>query len=273
MTQWAAFAGLLAVVLAVLLVLARLSQSALTGSDDDPIRFTDPTPHDPRPTDPVIPRFERPRPDPRTALSSGALLANVVLTQGLFGAIVVGGALWFEIPLWAVGIPETELARGLGGVAVGVGLGIALWLANEAAGAIADAHGVGYDESVRGLLAPSSRSGWVFLLGVALPTVAFVEEFVFRGAAIGAVAAGFAIPVWVLALVSSLAFGAAHGAQGTVGMLVTGGLGVALAGAFVVTDSLLVVVVAHYLVNALELVVHEGLGYGRLSIPRVGPSL
>jgi len=33
---------------------------------------------------------------------------------------------------------------------------------------------------------------------------------------------------------------------------------------FVVTNSLLAVVVAHYLVNALELTIHEGLGIDRL---------
>jgi hypothetical protein len=39
-----------------------------------------------------------------------------------------------------------------------------------------------------------------------------------------------------------------------------------LAVLFVLTDSLLAVIVAHYLVNALELVVHEGLGVDRLSL-------
>ena len=39
----------------------------------------------------------------------------------------------------------------------------------------------------------------------------------------------------------------------------TGLLGFALAGAFVLTDSLLVVVVAHYAVNAVEFVAVEGL--------------
>jgi membrane protease YdiL (CAAX protease family) len=43
-------------------------------------------------------------------------------------------------------------------------------------------------------------------------------------------------------------------------MAVTGALGFVLAAAFVVTGSLLSVIVAHYLVNALEFVVHEGLG-------------
>jgi len=260
--QWAAFAGLLLVVVLLLLALARSSQSVI--SDDDPVRFTEPSPRDPRPTDPAIPRFERS--DPRAELSSGLLLANVVLTQGAFGAVVVVGALVFAIPLWAFGVPETALARGLPGLALGVGFGVALWLANEGAGAVADATGAGYDETVRELLAPDTPTGWALLLGVALPTVAVVEEVVFRGAAIGVVAAGFSLSPWLLAVVSAVVFGAAHGAQGRVGMAVTGGLGLVLAAGFVLTESLLVVVVAHYLVNALELVVHEGLGYERLTV-------
>ena len=246
MTQWAAFAGLLALVFALLLVLARQSATALHG-DDEPVRFADPSPRDPRPADPVIPRFDQPVTDPRLELSPGMMLANVVLTQGVFGVVVVAGALYFAVPPQALGIPETGLARGLPGIAVGVAFGLVLWLANEAAGAIADATGAGYDETVRDLLAPDSL----------------------RGAAIGAMAAGFPVSPWVPAAVSSLLFGAAHGAQGKVGMAVTGGLGLALAAGFVLTDSLLVVVVAHYLVNALELTVHEGLGYDRLTVETV----
>jgi len=267
--QWAAFAGLLVFVVVLLLVLARSSQQAFS-DDDEPVRFTEPSPRDPRPTDPTIPRFERPIEDPRLELSPGMLLANVVLTQGVFGVVVLAGALYFAIPFPALGVPETAFARGLPGVAVGVVFGVALWLANEGAGALADATGAGYDEAVRDALAPDSLSGWALLLGVALPLVALIEEFVFRGAAIGVLSTGFPVSPWLLVVVSSLAFGAAHGAQGKIGMLVTGGLGLVLAAGFVLTESLLVVVIAHYLVNALELVVHEGLGYDRLTIDRLG---
>jgi membrane protease YdiL (CAAX protease family) len=100
----------------------------------------------------------------------------------------------------------------------------------------------------------------VVLLGVILPIIAGVEEFLFRAAAIGVTAAAFDTSPWALAVVSSIAFALGHGAQGRIGVVVTGGLGFALAAVFVVTDSLLVVVVAHYLVNALEFVVHEGVG-------------
>jgi membrane protease YdiL (CAAX protease family) len=61
-----------------------------------------------------------------------------------------------------------------------------------------------------------------------------------------------------LAACSSVAFAFGHGAQGRAGIVVTGALGFVLAAAFVVTGSLVTVVVAHYLVNALEFVVNEG---------------
>jgi membrane protease YdiL (CAAX protease family) len=57
-----------------------------------------------------------------------------------------------------------------------------------------------------------------------------------------------------------VAFALGHGAQGPAGVAATGVLGFVLAAAFVLTGSLLVVVVAHYLVNALEFVVHEAPG-------------
>jgi membrane protease YdiL (CAAX protease family) len=118
------------------------------------------------------------------------------------------------------------------------------------------------DESLRELLAPDTRLGWVVLLFVVLPIVAGFEEFLFRGALIGVVAVGFDVSPWLLAALSSVAFALGHGAQGPGGILVTGLLGFALAVTFVLTGSLLAVIVAHYLVNALEFVVHEGLDLG-----------
>ena len=69
---------------------------------------------------------------------------------------------------------------------------------------------------------------------------------------------GFGVSPWALAVLSSVAFALGHGAQGAAGVAVTGLLGFALAALFVLSGSLLAVVVAHYLVNALEFLVHEG---------------
>ncbi|QPV65035.1 CPBP family intramembrane metalloprotease [Halosimplex litoreum] len=193
-------------------------------------------------------------------MSPGLLLLNVALTQGLFGALLAGGAWYFGVPLDVLGVGGDALSTGLPAIAVGVGFGVVLWVGNELASGLAASSGADYDEGLRELLAPEGVRGWGLLLGATLPTIAVVEEFVFRAAVVGAVTPVVGTSPWVLAVVSSIAFALGHGAQGRVGVLVTGGLGMALAAGFVLTDSLLVVVVAHYLVNALEFLAHEGLG-------------
>ncbi len=124
------------------------------------------------------------------------------------------------------------------------------------------------NEALRGALAPDSVGGWAVLLFAVLPTVALFEEFLFRAVLVGAFAAGAAatgVPAspWLLAAGSSVAFALGHGAQGRAGVVATGALGFVLAAAFLLTESLLAVVIAHYLVNALTFVVHEGIGVGR----------
>ncbi|MBX0321896.1 CPBP family intramembrane metalloprotease [Halomicroarcula sp. F13] len=277
MPQWAAFVGLTGFLLTALLALARLSQRALPGSDGDAAArtdgFGDVGADGPR--DPTIPRFETEAVARRRArlesklspgdVSPGALLANVALTQGLFGALLVGGGFYFQIPLSAFGVTDAALSTGLPALAIGVAAGVGFWVGNELAAVVADGFGIAFDESLRELLAPDSAGGWVVLLGLVLPTIAVVEELLFRAAAIGVPVAGLGAPAWAMVVLSSAAFALGHGAQGRAGIVVTGVLGAALAVLFVVTDSLLAVVVAHYLVNALELVVHEGLGVERLT--------
>ena len=281
MTRWAAFVGLTVLVVTLLLVLARLSQTLVSDSTatsngtrsrpfGDAARKDEPFSRRGLRRDPVVPRFESPsQATVRSGsdvpeLSTGTLLANVAITQGLLGGLLAAGAFYFRVPLVHLGLGDSPLATGFLGLVVGVVFGLVLWLGNEAAGVLAEATGSGYDESLREMLAPDTLSGWVLLLGAVLPAIAFVEEFIFRAAAIGSVAAGFGTSPWALAVVSSLAFGVAHGAQGRAGIVVTGALGFALAAGFILTESLLVVVVAHYLVNAVEMVVHEGVGVDRL---------
>lgn len=196
-------------------------------------------------------------------LGTGALLANVAITQGLFGGILVAGFFIFDIPASAIGITGDPWVTGVPAVLLGLVFGLLLWAGNEISATIADAVGAAYDEEVRRMLAPDSAGGWVVLLGLVLPVIAFVEEFIFRAAVIGATATGFGISPWALAVVSSLAFALGHGAQGRVGIVVTGTLGFVLAAGFIVSGSLLIVVIAHYAVNALEFVVHEGFGVER----------
>jgi membrane protease YdiL (CAAX protease family) len=294
---WVPFTGLTAVVLILLLGLARLSQRAVSDQPalPEPPESPDSTPASEPTADP-----EEGMDDPQTAVeqaetspvtvsgtmdtdgpaagtadpiedvdppgpefSTGALLANVALTQGLFGAVLAVGAWYYEIPWAALGLTETAVGSGTLALAVGIGFGVLLWTANELSATAADAVGAGYDESLREMLAPDSVPGWLLLLGVILPIIAVVEELLFRAALIGVPAAGFGIHPLALAIFSSAMFALGHGAQGRVGIVVTGALGFVLAGGYVLTGSLMVVVIAHYLVNALEFVVHEGIGADR----------
>jgi membrane protease YdiL (CAAX protease family) len=208
------------------------------------------------PTTPAWLRAEGPE------MTSGLLLANVLVSQGLFAGFLLFGAWFTDVPASAFGVTGDPLSTGLPAVGIGVGVGLVLYVLNELGAGVGDRLGVTADESLRELLAPDTRLGWVVLLFVVLPIVAGFEEFLFRGALIGVVAVGFDVSPWLLAALSSVAFALGHGAQGPGGILVTGLLGFALAVTFVLTGSLLAVIVAHYLVNALEFIVHEGLDVG-----------
>ncbi|MFC5970657.1 CPBP family intramembrane glutamic endopeptidase [Halomarina salina] len=326
MPDWATFVGLTAVVLFLLLSLARLSQSAVGGPSGDPPSDPTDVPASDEPTVPESdassdPRDERryghtdawgddaatpreriergerpdepgaepsaldttatvdhdaqfaplevgrypdgPSPAERTLrgldgsdqLPTAALLVNVALSQGVLGALLVFGAFYTSIPLPALGIDLGDpLSTGLPALGVGVGVGLALYAANAAGAAASAAAGFEYDESLREMLTPASRGGWGVLLVAVLPLIAGFEELLFRSALVGVLGAAYGLSPWLLAVASSAAFAVGHGAQGRMGVLVTGVLGFVLAVTFVLTNSLLAVVVAHYLVNALEFV-------------------
>nr|WP_205254365.1 CPBP family intramembrane glutamic endopeptidase [Halorubellus sp. JP-L1] len=188
-------------------------------------------------------------------LSQPLLLLNVALSQGAFGVVLVVAAVLASVPRTALGVADQHFS--VLAVVLGVAFGTVLYAANEVGGSVADAYGFGRGDELRELLAPASRTGWVILLGGVLPVVATFEELLFRGVLVGAFAAGAGVSPWLLVVPASILFGLGHGTQGRMGVVVTTALGAVLAAAFVVTGSLLVVVVAHYLVNALEFVVHE----------------
>ncbi|MFB6295554.1 MAG: type II CAAX prenyl endopeptidase Rce1 family protein [Halobacteriales archaeon] len=262
--RWRLFAGVTLVVLVTVLALSRATAEALSGEDTpeaDPGHRTGTrgpvAPPDTPATDergaeerehPVARSRRAPSTDP-----GSDLLVSAALSQALVGGLLVGLAWYAQVPARALGLaaPGNALLPGLA-------LGVALYGANEGGVWIADRFGIESDEALRELLAPETARGWIVLLFVVLPLVAVVEELLFRGALVGALAAGFPVSPWPLAVLSSVAFGLGHGLQGLGGVVVTGALGFALAAAFVLTGSLWVVVVAHYVVNALEFLVHEG---------------
>lgn len=287
MTRWAAFAGIALAVLGLLLLLARASQSLVTGEPvagcDEPcpasggpasssdefrwlddlgdgaghlgVREADPPRRASRAESVTTPGSRRPS---GSQLSTFALLANVGVSHALFAALLLGAVWLTGVPLSALGVTAEPSSTGAPAVVAGVAIGLGVSLANALAGGLADAFGVDPGRELRELLAPETPGEWVLLLVVVLPTIAFFEELLFRGALVGVFAVGFGVSPWLLAVLSSVAFALGHGAQGGLGVVVTGLLGFVLATAFVLTGSLLVVVVAHYLVNAVEFVVVEG---------------
>jgi membrane protease YdiL (CAAX protease family) len=254
-TDWAAFAGIALAVLGLLLVLAHLSARGIDGPRLGPgdLRWLDALESDADHLD--VSAATRPAEPPQEGYSTALLVVNVALSQGVFAFLLLGGAFLTQVPASALGLSAPTL--GVEALAVGVLAGVALSGANTAAGLLAASAGYDPSADLRELLTPETTRGWVLLLGVALPIVAGFEELLFRGVLIGAFAAGFGLSPWLLAALSSVAFALGHGAQGPVGIAVTGTLGFLLAALFVLTGSLLAVVVAHYLVNALEFVGHE----------------
>lgn len=293
--NWNAFAGVTLIVLVVLIALARASQTMFVGEDEDgweepeasvetPDRrvwngggewvgdgrsrdgdegdtneSSDSTFEDQgrRPTEVSSPVPDEPfpaveSPTPVEDFTPGTLLVNVALSQGLFGVILVVAAVLTAIPPDALGVGSVTATQ----FGVGALLGVALYVANELGQRVVDAAGIEYEDSLREMLTPDSVRGWVVLLVLVLPIIAGFEELLFRSSLVGVFAAGYGISPWFLVVASSVAFAVGHGAQGPAGVLVTGTLGAALAGAFVLTESMVVVVVAHYLVNALEFTVH-----------------
>ncbi|WP_280586146.1 CPBP family intramembrane glutamic endopeptidase [Halorubrum sp. Boch-26] len=203
----------------------------------------------------------------RPVLTTRLLLANAAASQAGGLVVLAAVAWWAAVPTAAFGIGETHPTLGAPAFAslgvfevgaFGVAAGVVLAAGNEAAARLGARVGVAPSGRLRAAMAPGTAGEWALLLGVALPIVAAFEEALFRGALVGALAAGFAIDPWLLAVGSSVAFGLGHGAQGRLGVVVAGALGLALAGLFAVTGSLLVPVVAHYVVNAVEFAVHEG---------------
>lgn len=175
------------------------------------------------------------------------LYLNVVGTQALVVALIVIGA-------WIAGVPEGVFALRVSQFVVVAGLvvGVAIFAASVVVTRVLSRAGVTYSEALRDALEPRSPSEAVMLYGATLPAVAVGEEFLFRGALIGAMTAGLGVSPWIPAIGSSALFGYAHSAQGRAGVVVTGVLGLVLAGLFIVTNSLLAAVVAHLVVNALE---------------------
>lgn len=198
--------------------------------------------------------------EPRPRLTTRALLWNVAASQALFLGVLAAGAWLADLPRSMLGLAPGAL--GGQSILIGLLIGGGLAAANGAVGRAADRVGAATPERLRAALMPESAAEWALLLGVVLPTIAVFEELLFRAALIGVPAAGLGLSPWLLAVASSVVFGLGHVAQGRLGVAVAAGLGLALAALFLATGSLAAVVVAHYVVNAAEFLVHGRPGAG-----------
>lgn len=243
-TRWTVFAGGTLLVLALVLWLARASARLLADSDSRNTAPVDPPSDE---ASPAAHRSRAPGPGSNPFGSKTALFANVAVSQ-LVLVVVMAGLVWYAgVPRDALGLEAIQP-----GLLPGVALGGGLYVLGETGVALLERAEIDVDDTLRELLAPASPLEWVLLLAVVLPLVAVGEELLFRAALIGAVSVGFSVSPWPLVVLSAIVFGLGHGVQGRGGVVVTGGLGLALGAAFVLTNDLSVVIAAHYVVNALE---------------------
>ncbi|HMA33088.1 MAG TPA: CPBP family intramembrane glutamic endopeptidase [Chloroflexia bacterium] len=97
---------------------------------------------------------------------------------------------------------------------------------------------------------PRSRREWL-LVPAAMLLAVVLEEVLFRGLLLGGL--GALVPAGLLVLVLGLVFGVMHSPQGTLGMILAAIIGMALGILFLWSGSLLAPLVAHYLINILQL--------------------
>ncbi len=104
---------------------------------------------------------------------------------------------------------------------------------------------------VRSIL-PRNRREWLLVPLALVPSV-LLEELLFRSLLLGGLAI-FVSPV-LLAILWSILFGAMHLPQGALGIVVAALLGLLLSALFLATASLVAPVIAHYVIDLLQLIV------------------
>lgn len=176
-----------------------------------------------------------------------APIENVV--KGALVALCVGlGLLSGLAPAqlgWVSIAPARDLALGLG-----VGLVAQVVVNRLTLWAIAHYGKAIYSPVVMKNIYPRRRRDWL-LVPAAMLLAVVLEELLFRSLLLGGL--GTIVPPLVLVVLLGAVFGWMHSPQGTLGMVGTGGLGILLSLLFLVTGSLLAPLVAHYLINMLQL--------------------
>ncbi len=147
---------------------------------------------------------------------------------------------------WRAADPGRDVALGLG---VGIVIAILIPLLTQAA--IKNFGTLIYSPVVVRSVLPRTRREWV-LVPLALVGTVLLEELLFRSLLLGGFGQ-FAPPVLMAALWSVL-FGFMHMPQGSLGIVVAAVMGLVLSALFLGTSSLLTPLVAHYVINVLQIV-------------------
>lgn len=146
---------------------------------------------------------------------------------------------------WVVPDPLGSLLRGAAlGVAVQLPLNALTRLAIRVLGKDI------YSPVVVRMILPKNRNE-ALLVAVAFVPSVVMEELLFRSLLVG----GFSLYLnpWVLGILWSMVFGAMHLPQGSFAMIATSMIGFVLAGAFILSGTLLVPIATHYVINLLQL--------------------
>ena len=96
---------------------------------------------------------------------------------------------------------------------------------------------------------PHSQRELRAVYGMSL-TAGIVEEIVYRGFFMWYLA--LSMPMWAAAIMSSVAFGIAHSYQGTAGVVKCGVVGLAFAALYMLTGSIWLPMIGHFLFDALQ---------------------
>jgi membrane protease YdiL (CAAX protease family) len=107
-----------------------------------------------------------------------------------------------------------------------------------------------YSPVVMRNIMPRTRGEWL-LVPAALLLAVVLEELLFRSLLVGALS--MTIPVAVLVIVTAAIFGLMHSPQGTLGVIMTGAMGLWLSLLFIWSGGLLLPLIAHFVINFLQL--------------------
>jgi len=107
-----------------------------------------------------------------------------------------------------------------------------------------------YSPTIMKGIVPQNTRQWLLIIPPLLLAVA-IEEMLFRALLVG----GFSTVVspWIMAVATSIVFGLMHAPQGRLGIVVTGIVGFVFATIFILTNSLVLVICTHYIINFIQI--------------------